>query len=130
MRGVLQDQIIHKCLDIMLEPLKVAAREGIMLSDPTGHSHYCFILLASYIANTSEDMMLACVRGKTLPVTMVMYKQFGDAFEHKPHTRATTLAQLDVVHLHADPNDIEVFFHESQKFQLNGIAKPFWSAQA
>ncbi|KAG1773720.1 hypothetical protein EV702DRAFT_1243118 [Suillus placidus] len=77
MRGVLQDRIVHQCLDVVLEPLKVAAREGIMLSDPTG-------------------------------CTM-------------------TLAQLDVVHLHADPNNVEAFFRESQKFRLNGVAKPFWS---
>ncbi|KAG2751395.1 hypothetical protein P692DRAFT_20872491 [Suillus brevipes Sb2] len=89
----------------MLEPLKVAAREGIMLSDPTGCSRYCFTLLASYMADTPEAMMLACVGGKTSLITMV----------------------LDVVHSRADPNDIEAFFHESQKFRLNGIAKPFWS---
>ncbi|KAG1804171.1 uncharacterized protein BJ212DRAFT_1304387 [Suillus subaureus] len=38
-----------------------------------------------------------------------------------------TLAQLDVVHLCADQDDIEAFFHELQKFCLNDIAKPFWS---
>lgn len=127
MRGVLQDRIVHQCLDVVLEPLKVAAREGIMLSDPTGRSRYCFTPLASYIADTPEAMMLACVGGKTSPVTMAMYKQFGDAFRHEPRTRATTLAQLDVVHSRADPNDIEAFFRESQKFRLNGVAKPFWS---
>ncbi|KAG1768243.1 hypothetical protein EV702DRAFT_979542, partial [Suillus placidus] len=127
MRGVLQDRIVHQCLDVVLEPLKVAAREGVMLSDPTGRSRYCFTPLASYITDTPEAMMLACVSGKTSPVTMAMYKQFGDAFRHEPHTRAMTLTQLDVVHSRADPNNIEAFFRESQKFRLNGVAKPFWS---
>lgn len=31
------------------------------------------------------------------------------------------------MHLCADKNNIEAFFWESQKFRLNGIAKPFWS---
>ncbi|KAG1851431.1 hypothetical protein DFJ58DRAFT_728872 [Suillus subalutaceus] len=127
MKGVLQDQLVHQCLDIVLEPLKVATQEGIMLSDPTEHSCYCFTLLASYIADTPEAMMLACVGGKTSPVTMAMYKQSGDALRHEPHTRATTLAQLDVVHSRADQDDVETFFRESQKFCLNCIAKPFWS---
>ncbi|KAG1881763.1 hypothetical protein C8R48DRAFT_550766, partial [Suillus tomentosus] len=126
MRGVLEDRLVHQCLDIVLEPLKQAARSGIMLSDPIGHSHYCFTPLASYIADTPEAMMLASVGGKTSPVTMAMYKQFGDPFRHEPRTKSTTLAQLAVARSRADPNDVEVFFREAQKFRLNGVEKPFW----
>ncbi|KAG1887913.1 uncharacterized protein F5891DRAFT_1132056 [Suillus fuscotomentosus] len=32
MKGVLQDRLIHQCLDIVLEPLKSATREGVMLA--------------------------------------------------------------------------------------------------
>ncbi|KAG2351068.1 hypothetical protein BDR07DRAFT_1386587 [Suillus spraguei] len=34
---------------------------------------------------------------------------------------------LEVVHSWADPLDLEAFFCEAQKFQLNGVVKPFWS---
>ncbi|KAG1859222.1 hypothetical protein F4604DRAFT_1684696 [Suillus subluteus] len=61
MRGLLQDWLIHNCLSIVLEPLKLAARNGVMMSDPIGCSRYCFTMLASYIADTPEAMMLACV---------------------------------------------------------------------
>ncbi|KAG2148856.1 hypothetical protein DEU56DRAFT_730116 [Suillus clintonianus] len=93
MKGVLEDRLIHQCLDIVLEPLKQAARNGIMLLDP---------------------------------MTMAMYKQFGDDFQHEPRTKSTTLAQLAVVRSRADPLDIEAFFREAQKFRLNGVAEPFW----
>lgn len=126
MKGVLEDRLMHQCLDIVLEPLKQAARLGVMLSDPIGLSHYCFTPLASYIADTPEAMMLASVGGKTSPVTMAMYKQFGDHFRHEPRTKSTTLAQLAVVKSRADPNDVEAFFREAQKFRLNGVEKPFW----
>ncbi|KAG1830041.1 hypothetical protein EV424DRAFT_1535453 [Suillus variegatus] len=126
MRGVLEDRLIHECLDIVLCPLKLAAREGIMLSDPVGHSRYCFTLLASYIVDTPEAMMLAAVGGKTSPVTTAMYKQFGDPFRHQPRTGATTLSQLDIARSKADPNNIEAFFCEAQKFHLNGMNAPFW----
>ncbi|KAG1841109.1 hypothetical protein DFJ58DRAFT_732561 [Suillus subalutaceus] len=125
MKGVLEDRLIHECLDIVLEPLKQAARHGVMLSDPIGNSRYCFTPLASYIADTPEAMMLATVGGKTSPVTMAMYKQFGDAFQHEPRMKSTTLAQLTVVRSRADPLDIEAFFREAQKFRLNGVAEPF-----
>ncbi|KAG1843265.1 hypothetical protein DFJ58DRAFT_844373 [Suillus subalutaceus] len=61
MRGVLQDRLIHHCLNVVLELLKLAAQHGVMLSDPISRSHYCFTILASYIADTPEAMMLACV---------------------------------------------------------------------
>ncbi|KAG1834477.1 hypothetical protein EV424DRAFT_1468577 [Suillus variegatus] len=67
--GVLEDCLIHQYLDIVLAPLKQAAREGVMLSDPVGHT---------------------------------------------------------VVWERVAPNNIEVFFHEAQKFRLNGVNKPFW----
>jgi hypothetical protein len=126
MRGVLEDRLIHECLNIVLHPLKQAAREGVMLSDPVGHSRYCFTPLASYIVDTPEAMMLSTVGGKTSPVTMAMYKQFGDPFRHEPRTKSTTLAQLRVVRTRADPDDIEAFFREAQKFRLNGVSEPFF----
>ncbi|KAG1819010.1 uncharacterized protein BJ212DRAFT_1268091, partial [Suillus subaureus] len=106
--------------------LKQAACEGVMLSDPVGHSQYCFTLLVSYIVNTLEAMMLATVGGKTSPVTMAMYKQFADPFHHEPRTKSTTLGQLRVAQVRADPNNIEAFFREAQKFCLNGISDPFF----
>ncbi|KAG1892950.1 uncharacterized protein F5891DRAFT_1197062 [Suillus fuscotomentosus] len=117
MRGVLQDRLVHNCLNIVLEPLKLAARNGVMMSDPMGRSRYCFTMLASYIADTPEAMMLACVGGKTSPVTIAMYKQFGDPFQHEPRTRAKTLEQLKIVRSRACPDDLEAFFREAQKLQ-------------
>ncbi|KAG2033533.1 hypothetical protein BDR03DRAFT_1014179 [Suillus americanus] len=124
MRGVLEDHLIHQCL---LEPLKQAARVGVTMPDPAGNNRHCYTGLASYIADTPEAMMLSTVGGKMLPLTMAMFKQFGDPFRHEPHTKSLTLTQLKVVCLWADPLNLEVFFHEAQKFWLNGVIKPFWS---
>ncbi|KAG2059355.1 hypothetical protein BDR06DRAFT_967893 [Suillus hirtellus] len=57
---------------------------------------------------------------------MVMYKQFGDGFQHESWIRSKTLEQLEIIHSHAHPDDLEDFFHEAQKFCLNGMDKPFW----
>lgn len=126
MRGVLEDRLIHQCLDIILEPVKKAAELGIMLPDAKGDLYYCFTPVAGYIADTPEAAMVACVGGKTSPVTMAMYKQFGDPFRHEPRTATTTLAQLSVVESKADPDDLPAFFREAQRFRLNGVSKPFW----
>ena len=126
MKGVLEARLIHQCLDIVLEPLKQAAKLGVMLSDPWGYSQYCFTPIASYIVDTPEAAMLAAVGGKMSPITMAMYKEFGDDFRHEPCTSSTTLAQLAAAASKADPSDIEAYFREAQKFCLNGVHLPFW----
>ena len=126
MRGILEDRLIHQCLDIVLQPVKDAAKHGIMLPDPDGHTWYCFTPLASYIADMPEACMLSCVRGKTSPVTMAMFKQFRDSFCHEPRTGTTTIAQLRVVKSKVDPSDLTAFFCEAQRFHLNGISEPFF----
>jgi len=126
MKGVLEDRLIHQCLNIVLEPLKRAAQVGVMLSNPWGHNRYCFTPIASYIVDTPEAAMLATIGGKTSPVTMAMYKQFSDPFQHEPRTSSTTLAQLVAVASKADPSDLEAYFREAQKFRLNGVHIPFW----
>ncbi|KAJ3888382.1 hypothetical protein GG344DRAFT_53732 [Lentinula edodes] len=49
-RGVLENRLYHECMDIVLEPLKVAARIGCMMSDPVGQLRVCYTPLASAIA--------------------------------------------------------------------------------
>jgi len=85
MQSVLMDHLIYRCLDIVLELLKQATHEGVMLSDPLSLRCYCFTLqVVSYIVDTPKAMMLSGIGGKTSPVTMAMYKQFGDSFRHEP----------------------------------------------
>ena len=63
MKGILEDRLIHQCLDIVLEPLKRAAQVGVMLSNPWGHNRYCFTPLASYIVDTP-------CKGSNLPLLL------------------------------------------------------------
>ncbi|KAI6022630.1 hypothetical protein EDC04DRAFT_2575111 [Pisolithus marmoratus] len=50
--------LIHKSLDFMLKPLKVATAVGVVMSDPIGNLHYCFTPLVMYIADTLEQNLL------------------------------------------------------------------------
>jgi len=124
MRGLLNDRLLHYSLDVVLEPLKIAARIGIMMSDPLGSRRFCFTPLAAYIADTQEAVILACVGGKTSPLTMATYKQFGDSFQHEPRTASTTLAQIQTIG--TNPDDIELYFKEAKTLRLNGVHLPFW----
>ena len=87
MCGVLLDRLLHECLNTVLDPLKQAARIGIMMNDPLGNLRLCYTPLVSYVVDTPEACMLAAVGGKTSLVTTAMYLQFGDSFQHAPQTK-------------------------------------------
>ncbi len=125
-RGVLTSRLFHQSLDIVLAPLKEAARIGVMMSDPLGYKRFCFTPLAAYIVDTPEAILISGVAGKTSPMTMAFYKQFGDNFRHEPRTASTTIAQLMAIEENTHPWDLTSYLAGAEKFRLNGVHRPFW----
>jgi hypothetical protein len=125
--GMLDARLYHHCLNIVLAPLKVAARLGIMLSDPVGDLRWCFTPLASFIVDTPEAQLISCVGGKTSPLTMANYQQFGDDFQHPPRTGAITLNMINQIHGEATAlESLEKYEKTAKTYRLNGVQLPFW----
>ena len=125
-RGVLENRTMHLCLDVITNPLKLAARAGRMMADPLGYSRFCFTGLASYIADTPEAAAIACVAGKTSHLTMADYRKFGDPTRHEPRTASTTLAQLAALATEHHPLDLPTYLPAAKEMRLNGVHLPFW----
>ena len=125
-RGVLVNQLVHECIDDIIKPLKKAAKIGIMMLDPLGWNQYCFTPLVGAIIDTPEALLYAGIGGKTSPITIATYKQFGNPFQHKPQTASTTLAQLMHIESTFDPWDQDSYLPVAKRFWLNGIHHPFW----
>jgi len=85
-RSILESRLFHESLDIVLAPLKKAAEVGVLLSDPLGNCRLCNPILAAYIVDTPESLLIAGVAGKTSSVTTATEKQFGDSFLHALRT--------------------------------------------
>jgi hypothetical protein len=125
--GILENCLIHECLDFILQPVKTAAQIGIMMLDPLGNLCYAFPELVAYIVNMPESAALAGVAGKTSSITMANYKQFGNAFQHEPRTASTTLAQLNALKKITNPWNLEEYVKLSlNNYHLNGVHRPFW----
>ena len=125
-RGVLESRVVHLCLDIVTKPLKLAARAGRMMADPSGFSRFCFTSLASYIVDTPEATLLAGVAGKTSHLTMADYRGFGDPTRNETRTASTTLAQLAVLAEDYDPLELTSYIPAAKAVRLNGVHLPFW----
>ena len=125
-RGVLENRLIHLCLDIITHPLKLAACNGRMMADPRGYSRFCFTALASYMVDTPEAAMLAGVAGKTSHLTMANYRHFGDPSRQEPRTASTTLAQLAALATTINPLNLPAYIPTAKAIRLNGVHLPFW----
>ncbi|KAG2032818.1 hypothetical protein BDR03DRAFT_1014865 [Suillus americanus] len=114
--------LLHAYLLVALIPVpkfihsnaRAAAKMGIMMNDPIGNSRYCFMPLVSYVTDTPEELLVACVCINVSPVTTATREQFGDPFCHPIHKGSSTLAH------------IKAFFVACKKFNLNGVHEPFW----
>jgi hypothetical protein len=124
--SLLQDRLVHKCLDKVLAPLKIAAAMGIMMNDPVGNLRYCFTPLASWIVDTPEESLLSVMNCKASPVTVATLKQFGDAFRHPSRTGPMTLAAIRMASAQSDPSDYKEFLKTIKPLHLNGVVEPVW----
>ncbi|KAG2038300.1 hypothetical protein BDR03DRAFT_1045519 [Suillus americanus] len=127
MRGVLADRpLFHQCIGIVVEPLKQAARLGVMMSDPAGFSRYCFMPLVAYVANTPEELAITCITMNASPVTMATRVNFGDLTQHPLRKGSSTLANIRAVANFVMPSELTAFFEECKQHFLNGVLTLFW----
>jgi len=125
-RSLLSTCLVHKSLNLVLQPLKIAATIGIMMSDPVGNLHYCFTPLVAYIADTPEQSLLAGTSSNASPVSTAVYKEFGDPFPHPPRTAARTLEDIKCACSEVSSHDFEHFLKVSKHYSLNGVHMPFF----
>jgi hypothetical protein len=126
LQGICASRLFHECVDFIVEPLKTAARIGIMMSDPVGNLRYCFTPLVGFIADMPEERLVSCVAANASPITMATQWQFGDAFRHEPRMGSTTLAKLAEISSKVNPESVEGYLKEASKHNLNGVDRPFW----
>ncbi|KAF9043458.1 hypothetical protein BJ165DRAFT_1405755 [Panaeolus papilionaceus] len=110
-RGVLEARLFHECLDIVLHPLKNAARVGVMLSDPVGNCCCAYCLrrwqnIADYYCIIQTVRRCSQTPMRTGETTLEDIAKIQDAVE--------------------DEWDIAAFEREAMKYRLNGVHKPFW----
>ena len=124
--GVCENRLYHQSLDIVLEPLKKAAEVGIMMADPVGQLRFCFTPCSSFIVDTPEALLIACVGGggKTSPFTTAIYEDYGNSYRHPSRAADSTLATIDDIGVTAD--NIESYWQEARKARTNGVVNPFW----
>ncbi|KAG2115030.1 hypothetical protein DEU56DRAFT_874260 [Suillus clintonianus] len=123
---LLRSRLWHKCVDLVCSNLKVAARVGEYMVDPSAKIRYCFTPLISHIADLPEQLMIACVMKNSSPVTTATHKEFGDETPHPPRNGSDTYALIQQLCNRVDPWDLIAYVRESKKLHLSGVHLPYW----
>ncbi|KAF8548502.1 hypothetical protein OG21DRAFT_1489339 [Imleria badia] len=124
--SLLQDRLTHAALNNALEPLKMAACVGYMMSGPIGNLRYCYTLLAAYIADMPEQTLLAGVGPKASLFTTATLKHFGDPTLHDPRTGSHTLTAIRKASKKCSSKDYKEFLKAAKSLSLNGVVEPCW----
>ena len=126
--GVLENCLIHRCINFVVEPLKIATEIRNMMLDPLSWHQYCFTPLVGAIMSTPEALMYAGISLRASSITMTTYKQFSNVFQHKPWTASATLIQLMEIGVTIDPSswDFSLYLPEEKQFNCNNVHHIFY----
>ncbi|KAG2339117.1 hypothetical protein BDR05DRAFT_977844 [Suillus weaverae] len=67
-----------ECVDLVCANLKLAAKTGCFMSDPSKFIHYAFTPLVGHVCDLPEASMTAAVSKNVSPLTMAIQENFGD----------------------------------------------------
>ncbi|KAJ3850587.1 hypothetical protein EV368DRAFT_75035 [Lentinula lateritia] len=112
--------LFHACMGDLLAPLKEAGVNGVVLSSEDGIKRHCHPILAVYIGDYPEQMLVTCSYYGTSPVCIVSKNQLGDypcSAELRDPVKAVQAAKLI--------NTAEWTKHCSDA-DMKPIQHPFW----
>jgi len=127
LHGVMENRLIHHCLDVICGPLKEASIWGAFMGDSIGYIRCFFTPIVAYIVDTPEAAVIARVGGKTSHFMLASHKHFGDHFRHLTCLATLTLSQIEHLSEDIDPWGLELYAKQSHlRFRLNSVHLPFW----
>ena len=85
-QAALAARVYHISLDTVFYNLKIAERNGVVMSDPWGQKRFCHTPLVSMITDLPEQHLHACVLSNQSVFTTAVVSQFGDDHDHPRRT--------------------------------------------
>ncbi|KAF7980145.1 hypothetical protein HWV62_39591 [Athelia sp. TMB] len=131
LHAALVAQVYHSSVSIIIRSLRVAERDGVVMSDPDGFMRFNHTPLVSWISDLPEMHTISCTLHSFSPVSLTPLQHFGDdptLNPPQPRTRAHTLGNLIRARLAAGPNaDWPAIVKAALVYGLIAVQEPFWA---
>jgi hypothetical protein len=126
LQGTLINRLFHQCMAIILQSLVKPGRFGMHMADAAGNVRKYYPLVAAYLADYPEQILINVAAGNASPVTLAGYDELGDPEPSPPRTREWILQKIEDICAIVDPADIKKYLNEAKDAGLNGVNEPFW----
>lgn len=116
--------LFHKCIDMILSPLKGAGKAGVTMRSGDGKWRRCHPILAAFIGDYPEQLLVACVKKGCCPICPVKRSEIGEPPNVELGFRDldTILTALDTLKLQQPT----VFSQACTAAGIKPIQEPFW----
>lgn len=125
-QGLLSSRLFHICMEIGCRTLMKRSHHPGFLSDPSGTLRYIRPVLAGYLADLPEKLMVGGLAHSQSPISEASTKQFGDAIPHGVRHGHNTCMKLHTLLENHDPLLLPSFQKASKDVGMNGVHMLFW----
>ncbi|KLO05267.1 hypothetical protein SCHPADRAFT_839614 [Schizopora paradoxa] len=120
--------LIHQCLDIVTDNLKLRSHDPIYAPDPEGCIRFVRPFLCAHLGDNPEQQCLACVPENSSAVSIANFHDLGKATACRPRTAEYTLDRISKLRdvLGDNINDLPLLKSTASDMYLNGVLEPYW----
>jgi len=124
---VLSACVYHFVISTVMQNLKVAEKNGVIISDSNGLLWVVHTPLVSWNANSPEQHVISCISSKYFLVFTASTEYFGEATPSPIHCHQVTFVAIRKACLLCDACDITTLHKVClSSSHLNGMVVPFW----
>jgi hypothetical protein len=128
--GICTSRLFHQALKHTLLPLEEAGRAGVQMVDGHGDMRHCFPLLAAYLGDYPEQILVNIAPYDASPVTMATRNDTGAAKRFPERTYGDIMGPLEELREEfGEENTAEktITYHvRASALGLSAIREPFW----
>ncbi|QRV74378.1 C2H2 zinc finger [Ceratobasidium sp. AG-Ba] len=126
-----RQDLFHKCMKMMLEPLQEACKTGVEVPCADGAVRRIYPVLASYVADFPEQCRVACCKTNFCPLCTVHPDKKGDLGNSPPRTRDDMVEALEEHRAHGSINfvrwgmfEVDPFWKDYPYVRLDCLMSP------
>lgn len=123
-RQIMGQDLFHRCMKLLLEPMEEAGRDGVRMVCPDGFVRRVYPVLAAYIADHPEQCLVTCTKENRCPQCKVPMDERGEPswiqYAQRSQAEALTILKLRAS---GDPDAEE----EAVEDGLRTTYPPFWA---